>query len=209
MIEIVKPDPPLTFRSKLTPLKKVNMIILHHIAHKTADIYAVHDYHRSRTYKTSSGKTVYWSGIGYNYFITFDGTIYEARGLNVGAHTSGYNSHSIGIGFQGDLQQQQMSDDQLKAGAALCSKLLRDYSLDVEDIKRHKDLVATSCPGKNFRFEELSSLLATVHFHSSANIFYTVQIGAFHQKNNADLLRQKLINQGYSDVFVKKVTETL
>jgi hypothetical protein len=86
-IGIRKPNPPLNYRSKLTPLKKVDMLILHHMAHKTADIQAVHNYHRSRIYINSSGKTGYWSGIGYNYFITFDGIIYEARGLNVGAHT--------------------------------------------------------------------------------------------------------------------------
>ena len=102
MLDIRKPNPPLDFRSKLTPLKKVDMIILHHMAHKTADIYDVHNYHRSRTYTNSAGKTSYWSGIGYNYFITFDGIIYEARGLNVGAHTLNYNNRSIGIGFQGD-----------------------------------------------------------------------------------------------------------
>lgn len=209
MLEIRKPNPPLNFRSKLTPLKKADMIILHHMAHKTADIYDVHNYHRSRTYKTSSSKTAYWSGIGYNYFITFDGIIYEARGLYVGAHTSGYNDRTIGIGFQGDFQQQQMSDAQLKAGAELCSKLLKDYSLKEKDIRRHKDLVATSCPGKNFRFTELKEMLITAQ-DSFPNdhkcMVYTVQVGAFKVKVNAKRLRQQLVKQGYKDVFIQTKT---
>ena len=203
MIDIRKPDPPLNFRSRLIPLKKVDMIILHHMAHKTADIHAVHNYHRSRTYKTSPGKTAYWSGIGYNFFIAFDGTIYEARGLHVGAHTSGYNNHSIGIGFQGDFQQQQMPDAQLNAGAALCSKLLQDYSLTEKDIKRHKDLAATSCPGKNFRFNELIALQGSRQF-SDKEIYYTVQVGAFKSKEYAEKLKQRLAIQGYTDVFIRE-----
>ena len=205
MIEIRKPNPALSFRSKLTPLKKVGMIILHHMAHKTADIQAVHNYHRSRTYINSSGKTGYWSGIGYNYFITFDGTIYEARGLNVGAHTLNYNNRSIGIGFQGDFQQQEMPDAQLKAGAALCNKLLKDHSLTEKDIKRHKDLSATACPGKNFRFTDMKELLTTVKDPApttDSHTIYRVQIGAFKIKSNAEKLKQQLIKQGYTDAFI-------
>ncbi len=180
------------------------MIILHHIAHKTADIQAVHNYHRTRTYTNSSGKTGYWSGIGYNYFITFDGIIYEARGLNVGAHTLNYNNHSIGIGFQGDFQQQSMPDAQLNAGAALCKKLLQDHSLTEKDIKRHKDLSATACPGKNFRFTELKELLTTVQDPAPVeNVIYTVQVGAFKVEANAENLKHQLVKQGYTDAFIK------
>jgi N-acetyl-anhydromuramyl-L-alanine amidase AmpD len=201
MIDIRKPDPPLNFRSRLIPLKKVNMIILHHMEHKTADIQAVHNHHRSRTYKTSSGKTADWSGIGYNYFITFDGTIYEARGLNVGAHTLNYNNRSIGIGFQGDFQQQQMPDAQLKAGATLCHKLLRDHTLSEKDLKLHKDLSTTACPGKTFRFTELKELLRTVQY-SAEEVIYRVQVGAFKNREYAENLKQQLIKQGYTDAFI-------
>jgi cell division septation protein DedD len=38
--------------------------------------------------------------------------------------------------------------------------------------------------------------------------FYIVQVGAFHKKDKADLLRQRLISQGYADVFVRKMTGT-
>lgn len=206
MLEIRKPNPPLNFRSKLTPLKKVDMIVLHHMAHKTAGIYDVHHWHKNKTYTNSAGKASYWSGIGYNYFITFDGIIYEARGLHVGAHTSGYNNRSIGIGFQGDFQQQQMSDAQLKAGAALCAKLLKDYSLAPQDIKKHNDLAATGCPGKNFRFAELKELLnpGKNSFPAENDVIYTVQVGAFKNKANAEKLREQLVGQGYTDIFISK-----
>jgi len=205
MIEIRKPNPPLSFRSKLTPLKKVDMIILHHMAHKTAGIHDIHNYHRSRTYTNSSGKTAYWSGIGYNYFITFDGIIYEARGLHVGAQIAGHNNRSIGIGFQGDFEQQSMTNAQLNAGAALCSKLLQDHSLTEKDIKRHKDLAATACPGNNFSFTELKQMLTTVRDPAPTDdVIYTVQVGVFRVKANAEKLRLQLVGQGHTDAFIQQ-----
>lgn len=43
-----------------------------------------------------------WAGIGYNYFIKFDGTIESGRDLGrTGAHTLGYNHNSIGICLEG------------------------------------------------------------------------------------------------------------
>lgn len=205
MIEIRKPNPPLSFRSKLTPLKKVDMIILHHMAHKTAGVHDIHNYHRSRTYTNSSGKTAYWSGIGYNYFITFDGIIYEARGLHVGAQIAGHNNRSIGIGFQGDFEQQSMTNAQLNAGAALCSKLLQDHSLTEKDIKRHKDLAATACPGNNFSFTELKQMLTTVRDPAPTDdVIYTVQVGVFRVKANAEKLRLQLVGQGHTDAFIQQ-----
>ena len=56
MIEIRKPDPPLKFRNTLVPLKKVEKIVLHHIANKTAGIHEVHVYHRTRQFKIAMVK---------------------------------------------------------------------------------------------------------------------------------------------------------
>ncbi|NLL64215.1 MAG: hypothetical protein GX239_00185 [Clostridiaceae bacterium] len=175
------------------------------MAHKTAGIHDIHNYHRSRTYTNSSGKTAYWSGIGYNYFITFDGIIYEARGLHVGAQIAGHNNRSIGIGFQGDFEQQSMTNAQLNAGAALCSKLLQDHSLTEKDIKRHKDLAATACPGNNFSFTELKQMLTTVRDPAPTDdVIYTVQVGVFRVKANAEKLRLQLVGQGHTDAFIQQ-----
>lgn len=49
-----------------------------------------------------------WDGVGYSFFIMFDGTIFEGRGWGrSGAHTEGRNSTAAGICFQGhgDLQE--------------------------------------------------------------------------------------------------------
>ena len=99
-----------------------------------------------------------------------------------------------------------MPQVQLKAGASLCSKLMQDYSLTGKDIKRHKDLTATVCPGKNFRFLELKKMLATVQnpILDFNGVIYTVQVGAFKTKSNAEKLRQQLVNEGYKDILIKQ-----
>ncbi|WP_200411367.1 peptidoglycan recognition protein family protein [Virgibacillus salexigens] len=139
----------LSFRGNLNPLSKSRIvkIVQHHMAHPSWDIMDVHNFHRY-----SNG----WQGIGYNFWIGFDGTIYEARGLYQGAHCLGYNSTTIGIGYQGNFQTQHMTDAQLKAGIALNVWLIDEFpNLQAGDILGHKDLGSTACPGKNFRMSEL------------------------------------------------------
>ena len=141
----------LTFKSALTPLvlSKVVRLTLHHMASENAGIETIHQWHLDRG----------WAGIGYNYFITLDGRIIEGRGLNIGAHASGFNSTSIGIGFQGDYENINggMPDAQFNAGMWLIKKLMTDIST-IKEITGHRDLMSTTCPGQNFPLVEFKGL---------------------------------------------------
>ncbi len=143
---IKKPD--LSWSSPLVPITSpIVKLVQHHMAHITWTIFDVHAFHRD-----SNG----WKGVGYNYWIAFDGTIYEARGRNVGAHAgANWNGRSLGVGYQGNFETQQMTDAQVKSGAWLNAKLAQEEGLTVDDIIGHKDISATLCPGKNFRMAEL------------------------------------------------------
>ncbi|WBX80110.1 N-acetylmuramoyl-L-alanine amidase [Virgibacillus salarius] len=139
----------LAFRGNLKQLNKkaITKLVQHHMAHTTWDIMDVHNYH-----KNGNG----WSGIGYNFWIGFDGTIYVGRGFNQGAHCLSYNDTTIGIGYQGHFDKQQMTDAQLKAGTALNAWLIDQLpNVQANDIVGHGDLGNTACPGKNFRMSEL------------------------------------------------------
>jgi hypothetical protein len=47
-----------------------------------------------------------WSDIGYHYVVLLDGTIEPGRDIDkIGAHVSGYNSHSIGVVYVGGLDK--------------------------------------------------------------------------------------------------------
>src|SRR5699024_7920563 len=149
MVKINKPN--LAFRGSLTPINKsrIDKIVQHHMAHKSWHIKDVHNFH-----KNSNG----WAGIGYNYWIDFDGNIYEGRGMHVGAHVGGHNSHTIGVGYQGDFTSQKMTDAQLRAGIELNKCLIGQLpNVSKNDIIGHRDLASTTCPGPNFRMSELKS----------------------------------------------------
>src|SRR5690606_13985203 len=122
------------------------------MAHPSWTIEDVHRYHQSKG----------WAGIGYNYWIDFKGNIYEGRGTHVGSHVEGWNSKTIGIGYQGDFTKQKMTDAQLQAGIELNHHLMTRYGLTPSDIIGHCDLAATTCPGPNFRMDELRDGVAAM-----------------------------------------------
>lgn len=148
-------DAGLQFRNSLSNLPKsaVEFLVMHHMAHTSWDVQEVHNYHRN-----GNG----WAGIGYHFFIAFDGTIYKGRGLDkLGVHAAGVNSKSLGIGFQGNFESQQMTDAQVKSAIALI-KHIYDYLGKEVPVKGHNEAgtTATACPGRNFRMSELKAGLS-------------------------------------------------
>ena len=89
---------------------------------------------------------------GYHYYITRDGTVYQTRHLQlVGAHAKGYNQHSIGVCYEGGLNEHGKPADtrtlaQKKALLTLLRKLKADHPQAT--ILGHRDLpnVAKACP---------------------------------------------------------------
>ena len=69
-------------------LSKVDSIALHHMD-TDADVKEIERSHINKG----------WRAIGYNYWVAVDGTIYEGRGLNLGAGVDNQNGHIISIGF--------------------------------------------------------------------------------------------------------------
>lgn len=129
-----------TFKTR----SKTNMIVLHHFAAKVASPQTVHGWHLNNG----------WTGIGYHYIVRKDGSIYRGRPENVvGSHTLNYNSYSIGIAAEGDFQLENMPEVQKNSIIELIAYIKSRYGN--LDIKRHKDLMATSCPGKNYPFQEI------------------------------------------------------
>ena len=122
----------------------IDMIVLHHAEASTCAVKDIHWWHIRNNF----------SGIGYHYFINKQGVIFKGRPDNViGSHAKGYNSTSIGICFEGRYNKEVMPDAQLKAGKELVAYLKDKYK--ITQVKRHKDLMATDCPGSLFPFEEM------------------------------------------------------
>ena len=140
-------------KKRLIPLQlnKVNGIALHHMDSATWGVKEVEAYHVN---------TNGWNAIGYNFWVGFDGTVYEGRGFNVGAHITGYNDTVIGIGFQGNYQSgtnvplSVMPDAQFNAGVELIA-YLREKVPSVVKVAGHSGFAATACPGNKFPLYEM------------------------------------------------------
>lgn len=136
MLDIKKAD--LKWNGNLKPLylPKIKYIMVHHTAHPSWDIYDVHNFHQH---------TNGWIGIGYNFFINPDGTVFEGRGLNVGAGATGYNYNSIHVCFAGNFENTNPTQKQLENGKKLIEYLLTLVPSDAQIIG-HKDIGNTACP---------------------------------------------------------------
>ena len=118
-------------------------LILHHAAGE-GPVEAVHRSHLARG----------WAGIAYHYYVRKDGAVYRGRpeAWN-GGHARGYNCNSIGICFEGNFEQETMSEEQFSAGRELVAEMIARYP--EASVLRHCDLNATACPGRNFPFYEM------------------------------------------------------
>ena len=127
----------------LTKRNTTKYIILHHRA-GNGDAESIHNLQL----------TWGWTGFGYHFYVRKDGSVYRGRAIEmVGAHCQGHNSYSVGICFEGDFETETMSTAQLKAGQELVAYIKRLYPQ--AEVKRHRDLGNTACPGKKFPFDEI------------------------------------------------------
>ena len=139
-------DTTFNFVNSLTKRSSTKYIIIHHRA-GNGDVQSIHQGHLANG----------WSGIGYHFYVRKDGSVYSGRPINTsGAHTTNYNSVSVGVCFEGNFDQEtKMSDAQLKSGQELIAYIKGKYP--AAQIKKHRDFNATACPGKNFPFDEVTN----------------------------------------------------
>lgn len=130
----------------LRNLNNIKDIILHHSDSNSASPEDIHSWHLNNG----------WSGAGYQYLVRKNGNIYRLRPDNVvGSHAQGHNSNSIGICFEGNFEVETMNEVQKQAGIELVNYLKSVYN--ISNVLGHRDVNATSCPGKNFPFEEITN----------------------------------------------------
>ncbi len=126
-------------------MRSINLIVVHCSATRATKNFTVEDLevcHKARGFKT----------IGYHYYITKDGTIYPCRPEEqIGAHARHYNAHSIGVCYEGGLDEDgKPKDTRTPAQKASLLELLRSLKKDYPhaEIVGHRDLpwVRKSCP---------------------------------------------------------------
>ena len=96
---------------------------------------------------------------GYHYYITRDGQTYQTRHEQlVGAHAKGYNSHSLGVCYEGGLDTNgKPADTRTPKQKRALLKLLKKLKVAYPDarIVGHRDLpdVHKACPCFNAKEE--------------------------------------------------------
>lgn len=131
-----------TDRYETRSLSKITTLAIHHSA-AAGDIAPqnVAAYHVRRD----------WPGMGYHFYITSDGTIYQCNSLESISYHSGYaNTYAVGICLAGRFMDGALPPDkQLAAAVHLAAHLSQKLSIKLENIKGHKELpqTATACPG--------------------------------------------------------------
>ena len=165
MLEYVQ-DAGLKFRGGRTKRARTDGIVLHHRA-GWGDVESEHADSLARG----------WNGIGYNYYVRQDGSVWLGRGEEyVGAHSGrkagapGYadgaynNSRTIGIGFEGYYHpghknaDKTMPQAQYDAGVKLIRDLRAKYP-SITWIRGHKDMpgCSTACPGDYFPLARMTA----------------------------------------------------
>ena len=127
-------------------MREIDMIVIHCSATRCDRDYpfeALDRDHRSRG----------WNGCGYHRYITKDGTVHVGRPYEqVGAHVGPrFNPHSIGICYEGGLNEQgQFADTRTVAQKRSMAALIRDLlkRFPKARILGHRDLpgVRKACP---------------------------------------------------------------
>jgi len=134
--------------------RETSLIVLHHSASGDVAAAEIHSWHRARG----------WAGIGYHFVIRKDGSIERGRPQEmIGAHAGvGVNGCSIGICLCGNFMEELPSDEQLVSLVELVVWLQGYYraAAGVElEVKLHREVAATDCPGSKFPVQQLAGLL--------------------------------------------------
>ena len=126
--------------------RKISLIIIHCSATRSNQRFPID------LLKKSHNARFHGKGIGYHYYIERDGQLYQTRDENeVGIHARHYNAHSIGICYEGGLDENgKETDTRTPEQKAALIALLRSLKTDYPDaeIMGHCELegVHKACP---------------------------------------------------------------
>ncbi len=98
-----------------------------------------------------------WPGIGYHFYITPDGTIYQTNHLTtMSNHVYMNNAYTVGICVAGNFDTALPTPAQIDAAARLVAWLTQELKIPLENVKGHKEYPrnTTRCPGLKWLEEE-------------------------------------------------------
>lgn len=146
-------------------------------------------------------------GIGYNFFITRDGSIIEGRGWGRrGAHTQeGRNTTAVGICFAGHGDLQEATEAQWLAAEWLIGEGVRIGALVPNPIiTGHRNYAQKSCPGNLVypHLERLRGIRGPVN-HVQEDNFMAISDERFEKLEDRTERVERLLDDIHGEVMVK------
>lgn len=131
-------------------MREIDMIVVHCSATRCNRTYTVEQLRHDHVVVNG------WRDIGYHFYIARNGTVYPCRPIErMGAHARGYNAHSIGVCYEGGLDENgciadTRTDLQKVAMRQLIVSLHKRFPT-IRKVLGHRDLpgVQKSCPSFN------------------------------------------------------------
>ncbi len=149
----------------LLPEHTITKITIHHGGDTFSDDRDPREYLRALQNWSRDAKG--WMDIPYHFVIDLKGKVYEARPLQYPGDTNtAYDprTHAL-IVVVGNYEVRELTEVQFASLAKLTAFLAAKFSVDLSDVKAHKDYAPgeTACPGANiYRYFEDGSLLRRV-----------------------------------------------
>lgn len=137
-------------------MRAINKIIIHCSATPEGQDFTVQQIRQWHTTPKPKGNG--WSDIGYHFVIYRDGSVHKGRPLEqIGAHTHGYNTNSIGICYIGGCAADGSPKDtrteaQKTALIALVKELRSKFPK--ASVHGHREFAAKACPSFNVQAEK-------------------------------------------------------
>jgi hypothetical protein len=145
-------------------------IVIHHSAFPYGCAAQVDKYHKSLGWKGLGYHFVINNGVFKNGYGKSDGLVevgYRWGGQKRGSHcrpeddhTNYWNEHTIGICLIGDFEKTRPTESQWYSLVRLIRFLRGRYKIPTSQIKEHRDIKPTKCPGRRFSMDELNRRLA-------------------------------------------------
>jgi hypothetical protein len=138
-------------------MRKISGLVFHHSATSPPDSSDGQKLYRMSVDPDHLKSRGILSNAEYHFIIARNGRLIRcAKDSTVLGHCgSDRNFDTIGICCEGNLLFQKLSDAQWKTLLGLTKTLVRQYGIKSNQLLRHKDVMATACPGLNFPIENL------------------------------------------------------
>jgi hypothetical protein len=95
-----------------------------------------------------------WADIGYHYAIDPSGRIWQGRPLTLqGAHVGDQNENNLGVVMLGNFERQAPTRQSLESLDRLIAWEMRRYRISMGEIRTHREMSPTACPGRNLQRE--------------------------------------------------------